>query len=142
MTRETLREQFEKIEGLSLRKFACFTGVCYQYLLKASKKPIVGEAYNPEAINWAEVERVVAKKMAIKDIDWDALAKSVVVKEPISQLTDFAVGTIFNLRNDERTYAIVYKTETHVVFIADNETQPRIMNNDTFMHQGPRTVKE
>ena len=48
----SLKDLFEKYPNASLRKLAAVTGVNYGVLLKKSKDPIPGEAYDPEATNW------------------------------------------------------------------------------------------
>lgn len=136
-----LKEQMNNHPTISLKKLADATGCCYQYLLKASKKPIQGEAYDAAAINYDEVERLVRRKKAIEDIDFDAIEATVKVIEPVSKLADISVDTRFKLRADENIYTAIYLTDTHIVFIADNSTQPRVMNLDTFAHQSPRIVE-
>ena len=48
----SLQKCFEMNPNASLRKLAQATNINYGVLLKKSKEPIPGEAYDPEAINW------------------------------------------------------------------------------------------
>lgn len=68
-TRESLQSLFEKYPNASLRKLAAATNVNYGVLLKKSKDPIPGEAYDPEATNWKALE----DKLTAKGVDWTTL---------------------------------------------------------------------
>lgn len=127
---------------VSLKKLAEATGACYQYLLKASKRPIPNTVYDPANFNYPEVEKLILKKVALDEIDFEAIEATVKVVLPISKIEEFSTGTNFSLRNVTGTFQVVYLTATHVVFIstAEDATQPRVMNNDTFLHQSPRIV--
>ena len=139
---ENLREALNTYPQISQKKHAESTITCYQYLLKASKKPIANQVYDPTMFNYEEVEKIIRKKIQIEDIDFKAIAETVKIIEPISSIDDFKIDTEFTLRNDESTYKVVYVTETHVVFIANDSTQPRVMNQSTFLHQSPRIIEE
>lgn len=137
---------FTNNEGMNLRKLAIATDCTYQVLLKAAKKPIVGKAYDPTEINYDELAKSVERKITPEEfdaIDFEAIIAS--ARTTSAQLTafDFEVGESFTLRNDKdgRTYNMLLKTDTHVVIIRDDTTQPRVMSNDTFAHQGPKKVE-
>ena len=49
---EALKELFEKYENVSIRRFAEAVSINYNMLLKASKRPIEGVPYNPNARNY------------------------------------------------------------------------------------------
>lgn len=141
-TIETIRTNYPK---LSLKSICEATGLCYQYVLKASKQPIAGQAYDPNAVNYEAVAKIVERKGVDLDaIDWEALEAKVKVVAPISKPEDFKVGTEFTLREVEEkkgtVYSVLVTTETHLVFMAVDSTQPRVMNWDTFNHQSPRII--
>ena len=66
---DSLQSLFEAYPNASLRKLSHATGVNYGVLLKKSKDPIPGEAYDPEATNWKALE----DKLTSKGIDWTTL---------------------------------------------------------------------
>lgn len=142
-TIETIRANYPK---LSLKSICEASGLCYQYVLKASKQPIAGQPYDPEAVNYGAIAKIVERKGCnLDEIDWAALEADVKVAAPISKPEDFTVGTEFTLREaDEekrgRVYSVLVTTETHQVFMACDSTQPRVMNWDTFVHQSPRII--
>ena len=73
-TRESLQSLFEKYPNASLRKLAAATEINYGVLLKKSKDPIPGEAYDPEATNWQALEdKLIAKGVDWSTLDWEAL---------------------------------------------------------------------
>lgn len=125
--------------GLSLRKIAAGLELNYNMLLKAGKKPVEGQAYNPEFINWEAVAGYIARKKDFSTIDWDALTgvnpqANVVIPDTLSQ------GTVITLRGEEQTYTIHLMTGTHVILLPSEGTQPRLFSNATFMHQGPKAI--
>lgn len=142
-TIETIRANYPK---LSLKAICEAAGLCYQYVLKASKQPIAGQAYDPEAVNYEAIAKIVERKGCnLDEIDWEALEANVRTIIPVNKQEDFTVGTEFKLREaDEakqgRVYSILVTTETHLVFMACDSTQPRVMNWDTFEHQSPRII--
>lgn len=138
---KTLEQIMNQNQKLSLRRICEETGACYQYCLKASKKPIANQVYDPSAFNYDEVETLLRKKVDIDTIDWTAIADSVKTAEPVNQPEEFQVGITFQLRNDEDLYEVVWTTDTHIVFQSVNDTQPRVMNYGTFLHQSPRIRK-
>lgn len=141
----TLQQLLQHYEGkLSLKKVCDTMNVCYQYALKASKQPIAGEMYDPNAINYTAVEKVIARKGNINDYDWDDIVASVKVYTPLNQLTEFEVGTQFRFRYDDKEIVrtIVYMTGGYVVHTSsvDGNEKPSVQNNDTFLHQSPRIL--
>ena len=140
---EELREEYPNI---SLKRICEEAGLCYQYILKASKLPIPNQAYDATAFNYEAVQKIVDRKeIKLEDIDWKSINDSIKTFEPINQPADFSGGqqTEFKLRTSDEVYKVVYTTVTHVVFVSINEdnTQPRVMNWDTFLHQSPRILK-
>lgn len=126
----------------NLRKLAAATNLSYPVLLKRSKAPVVGQPYDPEATNWKAVaEYVVNHDVHLEDLDWEALnapkqrAGTIGVGKSLS---DYAVGQKVWLRRDnEVPYQIVYMTETHVVLLQDNSTEPIAWSATTFLLNGP-----
>lgn len=126
-------------KGLTLRKIAHATGANYGKLLKASRQPIPGEPYDPEALNFAAMEKVlqpVAEKFAT--VDWDeVLQKGVRKVSVVKDIEAFKVGTKVYLRRSENSFEIVWTTDTHVVILEENSTEPRCWSWDTFLANGP-----
>ena len=140
-----LEKLFNENEAMNLRKLSLATNCTYQVLLKASKKPIVGETYDPTKINYEELAKTILRKISIEDfdaIDFEAIiANSKATSAQLSS-ADFEINEEFTLRNDKSNlkYTMLLKTNTHVVIIREDTTQPRVMSNDTFAHQGPKKL--
>lgn len=140
-TRESLQALFEKYPNASLRKLAQATDINYGVLLKKSKDPVPGEAYDPEATNWKALE----DKLTSKGIDWNTLNWSVLNAGPNRKgsalqknIDAFKVGDKVYLRRDNTTpYEILYKTETHVVIMKVGTSEPQAWANNTFLINGP-----
>lgn len=137
----SLQECFEMNPNASLRKLAQATNINYGVLLKKSKDPIPGEAYDPEATNWAALE----EKLTSKGVDWNNLNWSELNAGPNRKGTSlqkdidaFKVGDEVFLRRDNTTpYKILYKTETHVVIMKVGTSEPQAWSNNTFLINGP-----
>lgn len=141
---ETIKTNYPK---LSLKLICETTGICYQYALKASKKPIPNETYDPSSFNYSEVDKIFDRKnIDLSSFDWETLEAQIKTVTPINKIEDFTVGSEFTLRESEEkrgtVYETIYTTETHIVFKAVDNTQPRVMNWDTFVHQSPRIISE
>lgn len=140
-----LEKLFNENEAMNLRKLSLATNCTYQVLLKASKKPIVGETYDPTKINYDELAKTILRKISIEEfdaIDFEAIiANSKATSAQLSS-ADFEINEEFTLRNDKSNlkYTMLLKTNTHVVIIREDTTQPRVMSNDTFAHQGPKKL--
>lgn len=140
-TRYSLQKCFELNPNASLRKLAQATNINYGVLLKKSKDPIPGEAYDPEATNWAALE----EKLTSKGVDWNLLNWMELNAGPNRKGTSlqkdieaFKVGDEVFLRRDNTTpYKILYKTETHVVVMKVGSTEPQAWANNTFLINGP-----
>ena len=137
----SLQECFEMNPNASLRKLAQATNINYGVLLKKSKDPIPGEAYDPEATNWAALEA----KLTSKGVDWNNLNWGELNAGPNRKGTSlqkdidaFKVGDEVFLRRDNTTpYKILYKTETHVVIMKVGTSEPQAWANNTFLINGP-----
>ena len=140
---KTIKELRNTYPTISLKRICDETKVCYQYALKASKQPIPNQTYDATAFNYAAVQKIFDRKeIALEDYDWSAINQSIKVATPINKPEDFAVNTTFKIRNEEETFKVIYTTPSHIVFISTNpdNTQPRVMNWDTFSHQSPRII--
>lgn len=131
---------------LSLKKICEVTNVCYQYVLKASKKPIPNKPYDPTEVNYDEVDKIFERKnVKLEDYDWITIESEIATIIPINKIEDFAIDVEFTLREVEEKkgtiYKVIFTTESHIVFMSNESTQPRVMNWDTFVHQSPRIVK-
>lgn len=137
----SLRDYFANYPNASLRKLAAATNINYGVLLKKSKDPIPGEAYDPEATNWAALEKKLTEKgVAWQDLDWEAMNAgpnrkgSALVKD----MSAFNVGDkVYLRRNNEVPYEILYKTDTHIVIMLEGTTEPQAWANNTFLINGP-----
>ena len=140
-----IEKLFNENEAMNLRKLAIATNCTYQVLLKAAKKPIVGEPYDPTKINYEELAKSIERKMSVEEfdaIDFEAIiANSKATSAQLSS-ADFEINEEFILRNDKSNlkYTMLLKTNTHVVIIREDTTQPRVMSNETFAHQGPKKL--
>ena len=136
------KELFTNFPKLSLKRICDELNICYQYVLKASKKPIPNEPYDPSSTNYDEIDKILDRKQInLDDYDWKSIEDSIKVYEPINKVEDFDIDTEFKMRGSDDYYKVIYKTETHIVFIQIDSTQPRVMNWDTFLHQSPRIIK-
>lgn len=137
----SLKDYFEKYPNASLRKLAQATNINYGVLLKKSKEPIPGEAYDPEAINWPSLEaKLTSKEVDWGTLDWEALNAGPNRKGTSLQkdIDAFKVGDEVFLRRDNTTpYKILYKTDTHVVIMKVGSTEPQAWANNTFLINGP-----
>lgn len=137
----SLQSLFEAYPNASLRKLAHATGVNYGVLLKKSKDPIPGEAYDPEATNWKALE----DKLTSKGIDWTTLDWVAMNQGPNRQgstlqkdISAFKVGDkVYLRRNNTTPYEILYKTDTHIVIMLEGSTEPQAWANNTFLINGP-----
>lgn len=165
---KTISELRKAYPNLSLKKICETLGLCYQYVLKASKQPKAGEVYDPingfndDAVNAIIERKGVNLESTVVDgestpIDWDAIAAECAAarssRSDSAAISDFEIGKLFTLRNtrEDVVYKVIYKSETHIVFVAcdvltsatlENRLElinvPRVMNYGTFLHQTPR----
>lgn len=140
-TTKSLQTLFEEYPNASLRKLAAATNINYGVLLKKSKDPIPGEAYDPEATNWKALEdKLTAKGVDWNTLDWEALnagpnRKGTALQKDIEA---FKVGDkVYLRRNNTTPYEILYKTETHVVIMLEGTSEPQAWANNTFLINGP-----
>ena len=140
-TNVSLQALFEQYPNASLRKLAAATEINYGVLLKKSKDPIPGEAYDPEATNWKALEdKLTAKGVDWTTLDWEALnagpnRKGTALQKDIAV---FKVGDkVYLRRNNTTPYEILYKTETHIVIMLEGSTEPQAWANNTFLINGP-----
>ena len=138
---DSLQAMFEAYPNVSLRKLAAATEINYGVLLKKSKEPIPGEAYDPEATNWKALEEKLASKgVNYAKLDWEALnagpnRKGTALQKDIEA---FKVGDkVYLRRNNTTPYEILYKTETHVVIMLEGTSEPQAWANNTFLINGP-----
>lgn len=140
-----LREKLEQYKNVSLRRIAENTGVSYAWLLKSSKKPVAGEAYDPDAMNYVAVAEVLAKRdIVLADLPWEAMNvenKRNSVAKLNKDPKDFGVGTKWYLRGSDVEHNVVYVTATNVVLIAEGSTVPMNLSWATFFQKGPSVEK-
>lgn len=138
----TTKYVFENYENISIRKFAKAVEVNYQMLLRASRKPIEGVKYDPTAINYDAIDAIIAKReIDLDSIDWKAIDElpSRISNATLSKnIEDFNVGDKVYLREDNETpFEILYKTDTHIVIMKENTSEPRAFSHSTFFFKGP-----
>lgn len=140
-TNNSLQAYFNAYPNASIRKLAAATGINYGILLKKSKEPIPGEAYDPEAINWQALE----EKLISKSVDWNTLNWTELNQGPNRQgatlqknIEAYNVGDKVYLRKNNTTpYEIIYKTATHIVIMLEGTTEPQALAHNTFILYGP-----
>ncbi len=136
---KTLMEQYPNV---SLRKLALSLELSYGWILKCSKKPIAGQPYDPDAVNYDEVAKTFARKgIDLAKLDWESLNESTQTSRGISLQKDmsaFQVGGKVYLREDnEVPFNICYKTDSHIVIMKEGSTEPRAWSHSTFLMKGP-----
>lgn len=147
----SLEELMNTYPNVSLRKLALSLELSYGWILKCSKKPIAGQPYDPEAVNYEEVQKTFERKgIDLTSLDWETLNESSQTSRGISLQKDmgaFQVGGKVYLREDnEVPFNICYKTDSHIVIMKEGSTEPRAWSHATFLMKGPvfepRTIKE
>lgn len=138
----TFKQIREDYTNISLKAFCEETELCYQYILKASKKPIEGQPYDPTAVNYDAVQKIIDQKgIDLGEFDWDKLNSEHTMRTtPINTIDDFKIGTQFKLRTDDIVYIVVYISNTYIAFVDGFNEKIRTMNHDTFIHQSPRII--
>lgn len=137
-----LKALMEQYPNVSLRKLALSLELSYGWILKCSKKPIPGQPYDPDAVNYEEVAKTFARKgIDLEALDWESLNESTQTSRGILLTKDmeaFQVGQKVYLREDnEVPFDICYKTETHIVIMKEGATEPRAWSHSTFLMKGP-----
>ena len=137
-----LEELMKTYPNVSLRKLALSLELSYGWILKCSKKPIPGQPYDPDAINYEEVAKTFERKgIDLSTLDWESLNESTQTSRGILLTKDmdaFQVGQKVYLREDnEVPFDICYKTETHIVIMKEGATEPRAWSHSTFLMKGP-----
>lgn len=138
----TLKENFEKHPNATIRKFAHATEMNYMGLLNASRKPVVGEAYDPEAKNYNAMAELIAKNSVdVAGVNWEDLetVNRASTATLIKDMDKFTVGSkVYIRRNPATPYKIVYKTATHIVLLLEGSTEPIAWQHSTFLFNGPQ----
>jgi hypothetical protein len=137
-----LEELMNKYPNVSLRKLALSLDLSYGWILKCSKKPITGQPYDPDAVNYEEVQKTFVRKgIDLSTLDWESLNESTQTSRGIlltKDMSAFEVGQKVYLREDnEVPFDICYKTETHIVIMKEGATEPRAWSHSTFLMKGP-----
>ena len=136
---ESLMKQYPNV---SLRKLALSLELSYGWILKCSKKPIAGQPYDPDFVNYDEVAKTFVRKgIDLSKLDWESLNESTQTSRGITLQKDmsaFQVGGKVYLREDnEVPFDICYKTATHIVIMKEGDTEPRAWSHSTFLMKGP-----
>lgn len=140
----TLKENFEKHPNATIRKVAHATEMNYMGLLNASRKPVVGEAYDPEAKNYTAMAEYILKANkaeAVADVSWEELETTnrTSTATLCKDMDKFNVGDkVYIRRNPTTPYEIVYKTATHIVLLMEGSTEPIAWQHSTFLFNGPQ----
>lgn len=145
-----LRAAMESHPNVSLRKLAVACELSYGWILKKSKEPVPGQAYDPEAVNYTAVAATFAKKgIDLSALDWESLNEATLKRgvQLTKNMDAFQVGQKVYLREDNTTpFEICYKTDTHIVIMKEGTTEPRAWSHATFLMKGPvfepRTVDQ
>lgn len=133
-----LQTIFNENKDLTIAKVAAFlkeSKVSAAAMTKKSKEPIVGEVYNPEAINFKAIEEyLVSKKINIDTIDWKAVV-ALEAEEKVIEMT-LEVGDTFKMKYkpySTQVWQLVYKTATHVCVINNESTEPKVLAHKTIV---------
>ena len=134
----SLQINLEQHKNVSLRKLAQATEISYPRLLKASKAPIAGQPYDPEAINYTALTEVLADKL--DQINWAELNQP--TNQPnsflIKDMQQFEIGTkVYLRRNNKKGYVIAYKTNEQIVLQLEGTEELLCWHHKTFLLNGP-----
>ena len=137
-----LEEKMKQYPNVSLRKLALSLELSYGWILKCSKKPIPGQPYDPDAVNYDEVAKTFSRKgIDLESLDWESLNESTQTSHGIlltKDMDSFRTGHYVYLREDnEVPFEICYKTDTHIVIMKVGSTEPRAWCHYTFLMKGP-----
>ena len=134
-----LQQLMEQHTNVSLRKLSLELEVNYGAILKASKAPIPGAVYDPEAINYDEVATQFAKRNKdFNKLDWTVLDEAPSKATLTKNLDEFEVGDKVYIRKYPTTpYNIIYKTETHIVIMLEGTSEPQAWSHSTLIYNGP-----
>ena len=136
-----LEEACKAHPNVSLRKLATACEISYGWVLKKSKEPIPGEAYDPAAINYEAVQAVFEKRnIDLSKLDWEALNEATLKHGAVlpKDMSAFQIGGKVYLREDnEVPFVICYKTDTHIVIMKEGTTELRAWSHATFLMKGP-----
>ena len=138
MSKSNLIQDIMGNYNLTLRRVCTAADLKYHRYNNAARKPIVGQVYDPEAINWDAVRQTVTKEdeKKLTKVDWNQVTTGTKTKVVVDY-DKFTVGSRWHLRNFGWV-TIVYVTATHVVIIIDGETEiPRSWKIETFIVNGP-----
>lgn len=138
----TLKELMTTYSNVTLRKLALSTKTTYGLLLKAARKPIEGQLYDPCATNYEAVEQFFERReINLNELEWEQMnipnshSREGAISKDISNYT---VGSKWYLREDNsKSFEVIYTTETHIVIIQEGSTEPRSMSFSTFLSKGP-----
>ena len=140
MTAEELRMSMENHTNVSLRKIAQATDISYPVLLKASKKPIEGQVYDPDVYNFEALAcELLKREIKVYDIDFEALNTKTTRDSFVVKNKDaFKVGQMIYLRDNKETpYEVIYTTETSIVIMLQGTQEPRVLSWNTLQMKGP-----
>lgn len=134
---DVLKNWFETVEGISLRKLSLATDVSYQMLLKASRKPIEGIPYDPAAINYQALATVLERhEIDVNAIDVAQL-EGVAIRAALKE-HDLKQGDKYTIRGNEREWTVALLTATSICLQSNDDL--RTMSISTFLHQTPRKI--
>lgn len=135
---DVLKNWFETVEGISLRKLSLATDVSYQMLLKASRKPIEGVPYDPSAINYHALAKVLERhEIDVNAIDVAQL-EGVAIRAALKE-HDLNLGDKYTIRNNPLQWTVAILTATSICLQSGDDL--RTMSISTFLHQTPRKVE-
>ena len=78
-TTVSLEEMMTKYPNVSLRKLSITLDVSYGWILKCSKKPIPGKTYDPDDVNYDEVQKTLERRgIDLETVDWETLNEATV----------------------------------------------------------------
>lgn len=134
-----LRDIMNEFENVSIHRISNTANVTYGLLLKKSKEPIANVPYDPEAINYDAVEKYLEKReIDWRNLPWEEMNTKDSRATLIKDHTRFVPGTKVFLRISPTTPAeILFKTETHIVFMLEGTSEPKAWSINTFMLNGP-----
>jgi hypothetical protein len=134
-----IRDGFTMYENVSVMRVAKAAEVSYDKLRNASKLPIVGEVYDPKALNFNAMAQVLGAEK-VENLDFSVLNDPTPTRSTITvDLDKYEVGQTVYLRAPRtEAHKVIYKTPTHIVLDNGKEgAAPVVWSNATFLAWGP-----
>ena len=121
----------------TLYHLAAVSGVKYHSIRRVGKKPVAGQVFDPEAINYAELEAYFAKA-GLDYTTWDFTAVEGKTSAIAHDMSAYPNGTkVYFRKSPAVAHIVVLQTATHIVVQQEDTTEPQALKHTTFLLYGP-----